>query len=175
MSSSETSSVDPAAAAAASIPSWLQPGALIGFDSNPEATAAAAAAAAAACKHAATPACSAATCECWCDSCQAQFETAWDADTASANLCTFCGMPRTVTLAALKEHEGRHFYRPCNDCLPGYVAFMRQHNLCAACRCPLLSADGVCRECTCEETEACTCRECRMERVKEVTATASGR
>lgn len=127
------------------------------------------------CKHAATPACDSNACECWCDSCQAQFETAWDATAAAANLCPFCGMPRALSLAALKLHERAHFYRPCNDCLPGYAEFMRRQNLCAACRSPLPAADGICRECTCEETDDCQCRECRMERVKEVTATSGGR
>ncbi len=127
------------------------------------------------CKHADKTVCDSASCECWCDSCQAQFETAWDATAASANLCPFCGMPRTLSLAALDVHERSHFYRPCNDCLPAYAVFMRQNNLCAACRTPLLSADGICRECTCDETDTCRCRECRMEQVKEITATSSGR
>ena len=126
------------------------------------------------CKHAAVTACGP-TCECWCDSCQAQFETAWDATAASANLCLACGMPRALSLAALKEHEKAHFYRPCRDCLPGYAEFMRRHNLCAACRAPLPSADGICRDCVCDETDTCKCRECRMEQVKEITATSSGR
>jgi hypothetical protein len=125
------------------------------------------------CKHADKPVCGT-TCECWCDSCQHQYEVSWDKQVAAANLCTICGIPRDMTLLTLRIFEGLHFYRACPSCAPGYEAFMRQQNLCAACRGPV-PIDGICRECVCTEEDDCTCRECRVERVKDITATSSGR
>ncbi len=125
------------------------------------------------CKHIATPTCDT-TCDCWCDACQAFYEKGWDTNTSAENLCWSCGMPHELTLATLKKHEYTHFYLPCPSCQPRYADLMRQHNLCSACRAPV-GVDGICSECVCTETDGCKCRECRMEMVKEVTATSSGR
>ena len=108
------------------------------------------------CKHENTE-CPPEGCECFCDSCQTDFERGWIERATNENLCVECGVPKQITVTKLLETQYTHFFQPCKDCLPGVKACLTAANLCETCREPL---NGPCVKCTCTGKEECSCREC---------------
>lgn len=88
------------------------------------------------CKHAAEAANSCPpTCACWCDDCQARYETEWDRRATAEALCGACGMPNgELTLGRLQLFQYIHFFLPCVDCAVRYKAFTEKEGLCPMCR-----------------------------------------
>ena len=75
-----------------------------------------------------------------------------------------CGMPKVLTVANLFSEKHTHFFQPCRACKPVYLELMKAERMCPACQTVLTGI--LCLECTCTNTEACTCRECKQAKKK---------
>lgn len=99
------------------------------------------------CKHAATGACDE-MCACYCDKCQEDYETRWDARVQHENLCGSCGFPSApYTYPQLQVLQYTHFFLPCPACETTFREFMELMQLCLICRTPLEGEEGHCPRC----------------------------
>ena len=110
-----------------------------------------------ACKHVDLSGCGA-TCECFCDSCQIQYEIGWDKRATDENLCHDCGVPLELTPENLLKEQTTHFFQPCPKCFERFDECMKLAKLCESCH---SYTEGECFDCRCDKTETCACYKCR--------------
>lgn len=98
------------------------------------------------CKHPHIASCDE-TCQCWCETCQQNYEAAWDKRVKEESLCPACGVPLgSYTMEQLLKHQYEHFFMPCQTCEPALKGFMETAGLCYVCR-SSLESDGSCAKC----------------------------
>jgi len=84
------------------------------------------------------------SCECNCETCQAAYVVAWEAQVAEKNLCIVCGIPKELSILSLWNTQTAHFYEPCEDCKPIVDAFFKSVGMCTQCRGPLTENNPRC-------------------------------
>jgi hypothetical protein len=134
------------------------------------------------CKHLDISGCDA-RCECWCDSCQIQYEAGWMKRAEEEKLCLGCGVPYDLTPNSLLKEQNTHFFQPCRDCAERFSACMKLAKLCESCHsytegeCKSPENLGYlarppaepvlrCKNCICEGSEDCNCYNCRSNAYK---------
>jgi hypothetical protein len=110
-----------------------------------------------ACKHSDISGCGI-SCECLCDSCQADYEMRWAKHADKENLCVSCGVPNELTPENLLAEQYTHFFQPCPACTDRFKECMKLAKLCESCH---SYTEGECKNEKCEKSTPRGSQHCR--------------